>query len=68
MTEKKSTEKNKEETKLNTELENKYIKMMSALKDEEDHDYADELLSSFVKELGYAKLVDVYKKVPKCFE
>lgn len=67
MTEKKSTEKNKEEAKLNAELENKYIKMMSALKDEEDHDCADELLSSFVKELGYAKLADVYKKVPKWF-
>lgn len=66
MTEKKPTEKNKE-IKLNTELENKYIKMMNALKDEEDHDYADELLSSFVKELGYAKLADVYKKVPKWF-
>ena len=42
--------------------------MMSALKDEENHDYADELLSSFVKELGYTKLADVYKKVIKWFE
>lgn len=49
------------------ELKDEYLSFMKMLKDESDHDEADLLLCNLLEELGYAEVVEVYRKLPKWY-
>ena len=40
---------------------------MKMLKDESDHDEADNLLCDLLEELGYTEIVEMYGKLPKWY-
>lgn len=49
------------------ELKDKYLSYMKMLKDESDHDEADNLLCDLLEELGYTEIVEMYGKLPKWY-
>lgn len=49
------------------DLEEKYLKQMKKLKDEFDHDEADDLLCQLLEELGFTEIVKTYQKLPKWY-
>lgn len=52
---------------LEKSLEEKYLEQMKQLKDESDHDAADCILCELLEELGFDKIVEVYRKLPKWY-
>ena len=52
---------------MNEKLNEKYLSQMRKLKDESDHDYADDILCELLEELGYIELVEMYRKLPKWY-
>lgn len=52
---------------MDEQLNAKYLMQMKVLKSEFEHDEADNLLCDLLEELGYAELVEAYRKVPKWY-
>lgn len=52
---------------MDEQLNAKYLMMMKTIKDEFEHDEADNLLCDLLEELGYTELVDAYRKIPKWY-
>ena len=50
---------------MTTDDVNRYVEMM---KNACDHEHADRILTSFVRECGYKELIDSYEKVPRFYE